>query len=485
LADTSFSKPSHTNGPIIKIYDIGGLPGPYAEAAAMLGWDSVNLQWVKIKVSSDGTVFTTGGGGGSGGGGQQYVELSTVSHTGTGNLILGEDTSGIVRPPTVTSFANSTAMAVQIVDASGNQITSFGTSTTTVVQGTASNLNATVVGTLAVTQSGGWTVTVTQATGTNLHVVVDNGTITTVPSGTQNVTVIGTVPVSGTITSIPSGTTTTTGTVNFSGSSTATLSGVDTSVQDFGGTAGQAVGLVVANDAWARKFDAIEQQLEFINTAITTDNRQIILGRVGPIFTADGQRNELRQDRNGALITAAGHAIYQEPVLRGNVFTGANAAGISANIGGTGIIGLIVYNPINSGKNLVLIQATTVPTTAPSVGTATALGWYMVASTAPVAPPTGTSVDTLFNNILGTPVSSVAKVFSTATVATALTAFLFLAHQSVITSGTAATGVAETYIPGIYPLNGGYIVPPGIIIALGNNVGAGQISSIMWEELPV
>src|SRR2546427_6943288 len=182
MSDTQFSKPSHTNGPSVKIFDLVGTTsyphGPYAEAVVPLGWDPVGLQFVKIKVTSDGTVYTTGGGGTGGGGGIQYPE-GTVVATATGNLILGKDGTAQLNTPTVRILANATPMAVMIVDSTGGQITSFGTSTTTVVQGTATNLNATVVGTVTNVPSGTQTVKsdggnfiVTQATGTNLHIVV-------------------------------------------------------------------------------------------------------------------------------------------------------------------------------------------------------------------------------------------------------------------------------------------------------------------------
>src|SRR5579864_6342395 len=98
-------------------------------------------------------VIKTVGGTGGGGADVQYP-VGTAPSTATGNVILGIATTGTVLAPTATPFANSTAIAVEIVDASGNQITSFGTSTTTVVQGTASNLNATVVGTVTSVPSG-------------------------------------------------------------------------------------------------------------------------------------------------------------------------------------------------------------------------------------------------------------------------------------------------------------------------------------------
>jgi hypothetical protein len=59
MADTSYSKFSHTNGPVIKLYDLG-TNGPYGEASPLVGWDPVGTQWVQVKVDSAGQLFTTG-----------------------------------------------------------------------------------------------------------------------------------------------------------------------------------------------------------------------------------------------------------------------------------------------------------------------------------------------------------------------------------------------------------------------------------------
>lgn len=85
-------------------------------------------------------------------------QMSALSLTTAGGLRV--DGSGTTQPVNGTVTANA------------------GTGNFTVVQTTAANLNATVTGTVAATQSGTWTNTVTQATGTNLHTVVDSGTIT-------------------------------------------------------------------------------------------------------------------------------------------------------------------------------------------------------------------------------------------------------------------------------------------------------------------
>ena len=251
-----------------------------------------------------------GGGTSSGGGGVQYKVTSSVgTASATGNVILGMATSGTVLAPTATPFANSTALAVEIVDASGNQITSFGTSTTTVVQGTASNLNATVVGTVTAVQSGTWAVTVsgtatTAPTGTQTVVVSGtvpvSGTITSVPSGTQNiagtVSITGTETVVGTVTSVPSGTQTVAGTVSvLGGTSTATLSNLTSDQLD------NDYALVVEDKRLRRLMENL-----IVNAAAQDEiQRRYAIGRVGPSYVSDQAWLEHRLERSGELVGGA------------------------------------------------------------------------------------------------------------------------------------------------------------------------------------
>lgn len=201
MGDTLYSKQSHSNGPRVGLFDIPGTStdtqggnffgGPYAEKVHQVpddgngnslvlieGWDPVGLVARKVKVDSNGQVYIANpGGGGTGGGG-------------------GE----------VTSSNASNFLA-------------------TVFQGTASNLNATVVGTVTALPNGtqavsGTVTSVLSGTAAVTQVTspwIVSGTTVVTPSGTQNVKVIGDVT-SGTaanflVTSTPSGTQTVAGTV--------------------------------------------------------------------------------------------------------------------------------------------------------------------------------------------------------------------------------------------------------------------------------
>src|SRR5579859_4070410 len=195
MSDTSFSKPAHTNGPIIKIYDLSGTGGPYAEAAAILGWDPVGLQWVKVKVDSSGNIGISG--------------TTTIVGTDTSTVFQGTASN---LNATVVGTVTNIPTGTQAI--SGTIAATQSTSPWVVSQGTASNLQATVAGTITAVESGTWSVTgigtftctcpgtqvVSQSIGTNLHTVVDNGTITTVPSGTQSTQPLRTLDFNGSAT---------------------------------------------------------------------------------------------------------------------------------------------------------------------------------------------------------------------------------------------------------------------------------------------
>ena len=531
MADTSFSKPEHTNGPIIKLYDLG-TGGPYSEAAAMVGWDAVNLQWLKVAVDTSGQLKTTGGGGTGGTADVQYAEGVAVA-TGTGNLILGKDGTNVVHTPTVKALTSATPMAVMVVDGAGAQITSFGTATTTVVQGTATNLNATVVGTVTSVPSGtqnvAGSVTVLQPTGTNLHAVIDSGTITTVPSGTQSVAQTGSpwgvsgtitnVPsgtqsvaqagawtttvtqstasnlnatVVGTVTTVPSGVQTVSGTVNIG---TATIVGTNTTlVVDTGGNylslsndQTLAKTIPVTDSPLINRLDTLIQLFQDANQPKDSFVRPY--GRVGPSLLSDGQFNEPRLDYSGAGIVQDAHGRFQEAVIRGSVFT-ANTADLGAvgpTNGGTALVGLIVYNPINSRKNLVLLNVSIA--FAGALGTNITYNWFLEGSPIIAATPTGVTALTPRNNFLGNGQNSVALAYTTATVVNAPTRYLNITAAQTIdfnATSTAAPAVTAPVLFSVFPLEGILIVSPGTYIKFsGNQTSPVMNASFTWEEVPI
>ena len=89
--------------------------------------------------------------------------------------------------------------------------------------------------------------------------------------------------------------------------------------------------------------------------------------QVGIQNLAISSRPIIRATRSGSTVIAEGHARYQEAVLQGNVFsfsTGVSfvtATGTGQIVGGAGdaaTLNFAIWNPVGSGKNLVLWKFT-------------------------------------------------------------------------------------------------------------------------------
>ena len=63
-----------------------------------------------------------------------------------------------------------------------------------------------------------------------------------------------------------------------------------------------------------------------------------------------------RLDQSAALVTTDGHARYQEALYTGNVYLAANQALVTVTGLATTVTGWCLTNPVNSGKNLVLMD---------------------------------------------------------------------------------------------------------------------------------
>src|SRR2546430_1242059 len=132
-------------------------------------------------------------------------------------------------------------------------------------------------------------------------------------------------------------------------------------------------------------------------------------GRVGPAVNSDGAINEVRLSRDSSTITQDSHARYQEAVMRGAVFSASQQAGAATPAGLTAsAIGVLtLYNPIASGKNLVILSVE--PTITVAIATAIVGNIGICAGVGPsVAAPTGTTALTIYNNLVNPASNSVA-----------------------------------------------------------------------------
>lgn len=189
------------------------------------------------------------------------------------------------------------------------------------------------------------------------------------------------------------------------------------------------------------------------------------------------------------------NGFYYEQNTKGNLFCfgGVSTALVAANATATGlsataqpIIG--VYNPANSGKNLVILETllliTNVAASAVSAG-----AFVYVSSINQSAVSTGSAPLTRF---LGSPFPSVAKGFALSTALTGLsgnltnTALPFNSTQVV--QPEPATATAMMGGQSAEDNQGSWIVPPGAFLGVMGTIATTTISAasrMIWAELPI
>ncbi len=202
----------------------------------------------------------------------------------------------------------------------------------------------------------------------------------------------------------------------------------------------------------------------------------ILEAKVGAQTAAAGAYTVARATRNGGLGTADVAGRYQEAVREANVFIGANPAGTAvttqAGLSAT-TPALTLYNPSNSGYNLVLLGCGYIVTAAPAAAAGFMLAYNALNATAPA---TVTAV-TPANAILGNTTVGVGLCYRIATLAAAPVAFCYLGG----TTGAAAIGGYQTF----HDLGGLFIVPPSVAISIQATSAAAILAEFIWQEIPV
>lgn len=206
-------------------------------------------------------------------------------------------------------------------------------------------------------------------------------------------------------------------------------------------------------------------------------------GRVGPSLLQDGSVKELRLGRDGASMVQDSHSKYQEQVLRGNSFYCANLAGTAvttqAGLSAT-TPALTLYNPANSGKNLVLTETGLDVTAAPA-----AAAGFMIAVSSAIALSGGSAngaitlatVATVLNANTASQTQSSGQCYRVATLPFAPVAMRYIGGT---TGAAAISGVVLTD-----PTDGKIVVGPGTAISIQSTSAAAIIAHFLWEEVPL
>lgn len=169
----------------------------------------------------------------------------------------------------------------------------------------------------------------------------------------------------------------------------------------------------------------------------------------------------------------------------GFVFSVGQTAAAALTAVGTTTTGLTLWNPLGSGKNLVLIDVTAgiTPVTLATVGVQVMLGGGLQTAT-----PTFGSSLTPVNNLLGAGQGSIAKAGTGSTTIAPTPSPLRVVgswESTVLTTSGGATGTASTLKDEIA---GAVIVSPGFVVTLygiGTVADATVNAVFTWAELPV
>lgn len=221
-------------------------------------------------------------------------------------------------------------------------------------------------------------------------------------------------------------------------------------------------------------------------------------GQVGPRVLADGAPAPGRLTKTGAMATADVHGRFQEAALRGRLFADGmtltsinNVTFTTGTLGATATPILGAWNPLNSGFNLVILQArlqvinTALQTTGPG-----AFVWATSYGNAAI-----TTGNAPLNRATLQPAGSVAKGLAGVAL-TALTNNLVVRDAAGVGGGPISNLSTLQTAAGLMPfsaaeidnIDGAYIVPPGGVLALlatSTPVAISAASSLLWEEISV
>lgn len=218
----------------------------------------------------------------------------------------------------------------------------------------------------------------------------------------------------------------------------------------------------------------------------------------GPLLGGTGTASPFTADVTGAQRVTDAHGRFQEAALRGYLFSVgmtitsiSNATFSTGTLGATGTPIMGVWNPLNSGKNVVVLQARLqIVNTALQTTGAGALMWCTAVGQSAIS-----SGITPLNRASLSATGSIAKGFA-ATALTGLSGNLtvqeaaglggLLSNLSTLQTAAGLMPQAPTYIDHI---DGAFIVPPGGVLALlcstNPPVAVSAASALLWEEVPV
>lgn len=202
-----------------------------------------------------------------------------------------------------------------------------------------------------------------------------------------------------------------------------------------------------------------------------------VQGKVGPIFGQDGTTQDPRLTKQAALVIGDAHGHFYEATYRGLLFTACiAAAGVAPGTALGTAPPLTLWNPPNSGKNLVVTKAT-----AGYISGTLGAGTIVYAQCPQLTKPSSGTAIVPVSNLIGSLVTAAGQAFTGSTVQATQTIV-----RPAFILGAFAGGAGEP-APGLVDLpDGELIVLPGNALSLQGIAGAGTtpltLLSLTWQE---
>ena len=202
-----------------------------------------------------------------------------------------------------------------------------------------------------------------------------------------------------------------------------------------------------------------------------------INGKVGPGYANDGSLVDPRMTKDLAVVAQDLHGRFYETTYRGNTFIASTGvAGVAPGTVLSTTPPFTLYNPLNSGVNLVIISAS-LGYISGTLGAGTIV--YAVNNSTTQAAPTGGTTLVPINSFLGNASLPHGKAFQGATLAATPT---ILRDCAVL---GAFAGAAALFPPIRDIVDGTMIIVPGAALSLQGIAAAGTSPLMTWEEAPV
>lgn len=194
-----------------------------------------------------------------------------------------------------------------------------------------------------------------------------------------------------------------------------------------------------------------------------------------------GSSLAVRRSPEGGLYSTDITAPFQAAVLRGNVYGVANQTGVTSQAGLSATTPVLtLYNPADSGVNLVLWYASAIFMVAFAAASEV---WLAANTNTSAAATTGTATTTHRNLLLGSSGNMKASPLLAATLPAAPVA---ISQLGVGLTGAITTEPTHQALERWY--NGGIILKPNTAISVQTGTASGASSTLceyIWEEVAV